>query len=220
MSLPHPDDFSKSLYTLDIGQNDLTFGFQNMTVDQIAAAIPGILDGFDAAVQQLYGKGARAFWIHNTGPIGCLPFMALPFKSRNGTFDQNGCVAYQNNVVQEFNQQLKERVNQLKNNLSAAAFTYVNVYSAKLSLICDAKNQGFVDPLNYCCGTFVPTFVMCGLSAQVNGTTIHGDACGDPQDRISWDGIHFTDAANSWITARILNGSVSDPPVPVSNACP
>ncbi|XP_056176291.1 GDSL esterase/lipase At3g27950-like [Syzygium oleosum] len=220
VSLPHPDDFSKALYTFDIGQNDLTFGFQNMTVDKIVAAIPGILDGFDAAVQQLYGEGARAFWIHNTGPIGCLPFMALPFKFRNGTLDQNGCVAYQNNVVQEFNQQLKERVNQLRNNLSVAAFTYVDVYSAKLSLISDAKNQGFVDPLNYCCGTFVPTFVMCGLSAQVNGTTIHGDACGDPQDRISWDGIHFTDAANSWIASRILNGSMSDPPAPVSNACP
>ncbi|XP_056176586.1 GDSL esterase/lipase At3g27950-like [Syzygium oleosum] len=221
MSLPHPDDFSKALYTFDIGQNDLTFGFQNMTVDQIVAAIPGILDVFDAAIQQLYGEGARAFWIHNTGPIGCLPFMALPFKFRNGTLDQNGCVAYQNNVVKVFNQQLKERVHhQLRNNLSMAAFTYVDVYSAKLSLTSDAKNQGFVDPLNYCCGTFVPTFVMCGLSAQVNGTTIHGAACGDPRDRISWDDIHFTDAANSWIASCILNGSMSDPPVPICNASP
>ncbi|KAI6688986.1 hypothetical protein NL676_025814 [Syzygium grande] len=78
----------------------------------------------------------------------------------------------------------------------------------------------FVDPLNYSCGTFVPTFVMCGLSAQVNGTTIHRDACGDPQDRISWDGIHFTDAANSWIASRILTGFMADPPAPISSACP
>ncbi|XP_048139665.1 GDSL esterase/lipase At5g14450-like [Rhodamnia argentea] len=185
----------------------------NVTVDQTVATIPGILD---AAIQQLYGEGARAFWIHNTGPIGCLPFMAVPFKFRNGTLNQNGCVAYQNDVVQEFNQQLKERVN----NLSVAAFTYVDLYSAKLSLISDAKNQGFVDPLNYCCGTFVPTFVMCGLSAHVNGTTVHGDACGDPQDQIGWDSIHFTDAANSWISSRILNCSMSDPPSPISSACP
>lgn len=55
VSFPHPDDFSKALYTFDIEQNDLTFGFQNMTVDQIVAAIPGILDGFDAAIQVSYG---------------------------------------------------------------------------------------------------------------------------------------------------------------------
>ncbi|KAK3410173.1 hypothetical protein EUGRSUZ_J02203 [Eucalyptus grandis] len=158
-----------------------------------------------------------SIWIHNTGPVGCLPFMALSY---NGTLDQNGCVAYQNNVVEEFNQHLKERVNRVRNNLSMAAFTYVDAYSAKLSLISDAKNQGFVDPLNYCCGSFMPTFVRCGMSVQVNGTTIHGDACGDPQDRISWDGIHFTDAPNSWVASRILNGSMSDPPVPISNACP
>ncbi|XP_048139666.1 GDSL esterase/lipase At5g14450-like [Rhodamnia argentea] len=225
VSLPHPDGFSKALYTFDIGQNDLTFGFQNLIVDQIVAAIPGILDRFNAAIQQLYGEGARAFWIHNTGPIGCLPFMALPFKFRNGTLDQSGCNAYQNNVIQEFNQQLKESVDQLRRNVSMAVFTYVDVYSAKLSLISDAKNQGnllqrFVDPLNYCCGTFVPAFVMCGLSTQVNGATIHGDACGDPQDRISWDGIHFTDAANSWIASRILDGSMTNPPAPISVACP
>ncbi|KAI6671279.1 hypothetical protein NL676_006164 [Syzygium grande] len=56
MSLPHPDDFSKALYTFDIGQNDLTFGFQNMTVDQVVAAIPSILNGFDAAIQLSYGQ--------------------------------------------------------------------------------------------------------------------------------------------------------------------
>ncbi|XP_048139667.1 GDSL esterase/lipase At3g27950-like [Rhodamnia argentea] len=195
----------------------------NMTVDQIVAAIPGILDGFEAAIQQLYGEGARAFWIHNTGPIGCLPFMALPFKFRNGTLDQNGCIAYQNNVVQEFNQQLKERVDQLKNNLSTAAFTYVDVYSAKLSLISDAKNQGNLPHIKgyyFSQATLNEKIYETTAVVQVNGTTIHGDACGDPQDRISWDGIHFTDAANSWIASRILNGSMSDPPVPVANACP
>ncbi|KAF8010977.1 hypothetical protein BT93_J1572 [Corymbia citriodora subsp. variegata] len=217
VSLPHPDDFSKALYTFDIGHNDLAVGFYNMTVDQIVTAIPGILDGFDAAVQELYGEGARSFWIHNVSPLGCLPFMALPY---NGTLDQNGCVAYKNDVAQEFNQQLKERVNRLRNNLSMAAFTYVDIYSAKLSLISDAKNQGFVDPLKFCCGSFVPTFVKCGMWLQMNETSIHGDACSDPQNRISWDGTHFTDAANSWIASRILNGSMSDPPVPISNACP
>ncbi|XP_030531090.2 GDSL esterase/lipase At5g14450-like [Rhodamnia argentea] len=217
ISLPHPDDFSKALYTFDIGHNDLAVGFYNMTVDQIVAAIPRILEGFDAAVQELYDEGARSFWIHNIGPLGCLPFMALPY---NGTLDPNGCVAYKNDVAQEFNQQLKERVNQLRNNLSMAAVTYVDVYSAKLLLISDAKNQGFVDPLKFCCGRFAPTFVKCGMLLEVNGTTIHGDACGDPQNRISWDGTHFTDAANSWIASRILNGSMSDPPVPISNACP
>lgn len=49
--LPKPEEFTKALYTLDIGQNDLAAGFKSMSDDQVLASIPNILNQFDQAVQ-------------------------------------------------------------------------------------------------------------------------------------------------------------------------
>ncbi|XP_030544801.1 GDSL esterase/lipase At3g27950 isoform X3 [Rhodamnia argentea] len=136
--MPRPHDFSKALYTFDIGQNDLAYGFQHSAVEQVIASIPDILSQFSQAVRQLYEEGARVFWVHNTGPIGCLPYSII---YDNSSLDQNGCVRPQNEVAQDFNKQLKDRILQLRAQLSAAVFTYVDVYSAKYSLISEAKDQ-------------------------------------------------------------------------------
>lgn len=50
-NLPIPEDFSKALYTIDIGQNDLVEGFRNMNDEQFQAEIPDIVNKFSAAVQ-------------------------------------------------------------------------------------------------------------------------------------------------------------------------
>lgn len=99
--------------------------------------------------QQLYKEGARFFWVHNTGPIGCLPYSVIYDQSKPGNLDHNGCVKPQNEVAQEFNRQLKDRVSQLKAQLSRATFTYVDVYSAKYTLISYAKNYGKLTTRKY-----------------------------------------------------------------------
>jgi hypothetical protein len=49
--LPRPEDFSKALYTFDIGQNDLSVGFRKMNFDQLRAAMPDIVNQLATAVQ-------------------------------------------------------------------------------------------------------------------------------------------------------------------------
>ncbi|XP_062162675.1 GDSL esterase/lipase At3g27950-like isoform X1 [Alnus glutinosa] len=216
--LPRPKDFSNALYTIDIGQNDLSYGFQHTTIEQVRLSIPNILSQFFQAVHQLYKEGARVFWVHNTGPIGCLPYTVIYGRSKPGNLDQNGCVKPQNEVAQEFNRQLKERVFQLRADLPGAAFTYVDVYSAKYALISSAKNEGFVDPFEFCCGSFYGYHIDCGKKAIINGT-VYGNPCHNPSMHISWDGIHYSESANLWIANRILNGSFSDPPVSIGETC-
>ncbi|KAA8548100.1 hypothetical protein F0562_004639 [Nyssa sinensis] len=216
--LPRPQDFSKALYTFDIGQNDLAYGFQHTTEDQVRASIPDILDEFSIAVHQLYKEGARVFWVHNTGPIGCLPYNVIYYQQKSGNLDRNGCVKPQNEVAQEFNRQLKDRVSRLRAQLQHAAFTYVDMYSAKYSVISNAKNHGFDDPMNFCCGSYYGYHVDCGKKAIVNGT-VYGNPCNNPSKRISWDGIHYSQAANLLVANLILNGTLSEPPVSVAEAC-
>ena len=50
--LPKPELFSRALYTIDIGQNDLTSSlFPNKSTDQVQAVIPVIMDQFKNIVK-------------------------------------------------------------------------------------------------------------------------------------------------------------------------
>ncbi|XP_028078121.1 GDSL esterase/lipase At3g27950-like [Camellia sinensis] len=217
-SLPMPEDFVKAIYTFDIGQNDLAYCFQTTTEEQTNASIPDVLNQFSQAIHQLHYEGARVFWVHNTGPIGCLPYSVIYYSPKLGNLDQNGCVKPYNEVAEEFNKQLKDRISQLRAQLSNATFTYVDVYSAKYALISNAKNLGFEDPMKFCCGSYYGYHVNCGNTAIVNGT-IYGKPCNDPSKHISWDGIHYSQASNLFLSKLIVNGSFSDPPRSLADAC-
>lgn len=86
---------------------------------------------------------------------------------------------------------------------------------------------GFGNPLLVCCGNgggeynFDRTIgISCGRRIEVNGTSVLvGKSCNDPSKSVSWDGVHFTEAANKFVFNQIVNGALSDPPVPLSQAC-
>lgn len=95
------------------------------------------------AWQHLYEQGARSFWIHNTGPIGCLPVSLFYITDpKPGFLDQYGCIKGQNDKAIEFNKQLKDAVAKLRTQLPEAALTYVDLHSAKYGLISQTKSLG------------------------------------------------------------------------------
>ncbi|KAK4478238.1 hypothetical protein RD792_017521 [Penstemon davidsonii] len=217
MSLPNPESFERALFTLDSGQNDLHAGLTSMTVEQVKATIPRIIEQFSVALEKLYKLGARAFWIHNTGPIGCLPFFAAEHSSKRSYVDSVGCIKSYNEVAQEFNNQLKDRISKLRGQLRDAMLVYVDIYAVKYSLISQGKNNGFFYPLGYCCGRL--GMIECGEKKNTNGTELIGDSCSNPLEYISWDNVHYTEAANKWVASHILNGSFSEPRVSIAEAC-
>ncbi|KAL1179433.1 hypothetical protein V6Z11_A03G159200 [Gossypium hirsutum] len=222
--LPKEDYFSKALYTFDIGQNDLTAGYKlNLTTEQIKAYVPDVLLQLSEAVKRLYDQGGRTFWIHNTGPVGCLPYVLDRFLTSATQLDKYGCGSPFNEVAQYFNQRLKDVVIQLRKQLPLAAITYVDVYSVKYTLISQAKKLGFELPLIACCGHGgkynFNNSLRCGGKITVKGKEILiAKSCGNPSVRVNWDGIHFTEAANRWIFQQIASGSFSDPPLPLKMA--
>ncbi|KAL3643992.1 hypothetical protein CASFOL_011924 [Castilleja foliolosa] len=220
--LPKPDlELSKALFTIDIGQNDVAYGIRTLTYELQKAAIPNVVSQLISQIKVLYDRGARTFWIHNTGPIGCLPVAVTKVKNPvPGYLDEIGCVKYQNDVALLFNKVLKQEIDKLRANLTYASLVYVDMYAAKYELISKANNQGFEDPFTTCCGYHgIDYDVYCGNKGNVNGTEVIAGSCANPSKVISWDGVHYTDAANKWIANRIANGSLSDPPIPVSRAC-
>ncbi|MBA0549509.1 hypothetical protein Golob_020535, partial [Gossypium lobatum] len=60
---------------------------------------------------------------------------------------------------------------------------------------------------------------ICGGKISVNGKNITVGSCKDPSVRVSWDGVHFTEAANKFAFDLVLSGDFSDPPIPLKLAC-
>ena len=93
-------------------------------------------------MQYIYNQGGRYFWIHNTGPVGCLPYVMERIPVLASQIDKYGCASPFNEVAQFFNHGLKKAVEPLRKDLSHAAITYVDVYDVKFSLISQGRNHG------------------------------------------------------------------------------
>ncbi|XP_039138639.1 LOW QUALITY PROTEIN: GDSL esterase/lipase ACHE-like [Dioscorea cayenensis subsp. rotundata] len=213
--MPKKDYFKRALYTIDIGQNDLTeLFFSNQSADDY---IPLTMKVFREVVKEVYKHGGRHFWIHNTGPLGCLAYALIRRPSSSPELDSVGCAVIFNKLAQKLNNMLNETVTQLRKNLPSATFIYVDVYSAKYKLFSNAEKHGFEIPLRTCCGYGGGDYnfdlnVMCGDKRIVK-------ACSYPDKSIIWDGAHYTETANKWVFNEIATGKYSHPSLPLSQAC-
>ncbi|XP_047152491.1 GDSL esterase/lipase At1g54790-like isoform X2 [Vigna umbellata] len=215
--VPDENIFEKGLYMFDIGQNDLAGAFYSKTLDQILASIPTILLELEKGIKNLYDQGARYFWIHNTGPLGCLPQNIAKFGTDASKLDELGCVGSHNQAAKIFNLQLHALCTKLQGQYPDSNVTYVDIFSIKSNLISNFSRYGFEQPIMACCGFGGPPLnydsrVSCGETKTFNGTTITAQACNDSSEYISWDGIHYTETANQYVASQILTGKYSDPP--------
>ncbi|KAK1318971.1 GDSL esterase/lipase [Acorus calamus] len=223
--MPLQKYFSQALYTIDIGANDILQAYvQSLTDVEIRAIIHDGLGILASSIKSLYDGGGRFFWVHNTLPFGCLPYMLVVVPPTADQTDSVGCSFPLNKMVEYFNSELNKTVVRLRNELPLAVLTYVDIYSAKYKLISQAAKYGFEHPPNACCGYGsgkynFNTSIRCGIPVVVNGTLINVKSCQDPSTRITFDGIHFTDAANKWLFDHIKTGAYSDPPLSLGEAC-
>ncbi|KAK2419153.1 GDSL Lipase/Acylhydrolase superfamily protein [Trifolium repens] len=215
--VPNEDIFEKGLYMFDIGQNDLAGAFYSKTLDQVLASIPTILLEFETGIKRLYDEGARHFWIHNTGPLGCLPQNVAKFGTDPSKLDEQGCVSAHNQAAKTFNLQLHSLCSKLQGQYPDSNVTYVDIFTIKSNLIANYSRYGFEQPIMACCGYGGPPLnydsrVTCGNTKILNGTTVTAKGCNDSSEYINWDGIHYTETANQYVASQILTGKYSDPP--------
>ncbi|KAL5759956.1 hypothetical protein ACOSQ2_018794 [Xanthoceras sorbifolium] len=224
--LPKAGDFSRALYTFDIGQNDLTStSLLNMANNDLRTYVQEVVNPLENIVKNIHGLGGRYFLIHNTGPLGCLPYVLESITGlASSQIDEAGCATPFNEIAQTFNNQLKESIVQLRKDLPSAAITYVNIYSIKYSLFREGRKHGFKQSLRTCCGHGgkynYNIHMACGAFKIVHGKEFSvRKICENPSEYVVWDGAHFTEAANRFIFDQIVEGAFSDPPVPLKMAC-
>lgn len=207
--------FEEALYMIDIGQNDLADSFaKNLTYAEVVGKIPYVITEIKNAITAIYGQGGRKFWIHNTGPLGCIPQKLWLVQSKD--LDSKGCISSYNDAANIFNDELKRLSQDIKSELKDSNIVYVDIYSIKYDLISNATKYGFSNPLMACCGYGGPPYnynigVTCGRTGY--------QVCDEKLLFVSWDGIHYTEAANSFVASKILSASYSTPPVAFNSFC-
>ncbi|KAG8052201.1 hypothetical protein GUJ93_ZPchr0001g30357 [Zizania palustris] len=164
--------------------------------------------------QALYGHGARKFWVHGTGALGCLPQkLAIP-RDDDSDLDGNGCLNTYNDVARSFNGQLAAACRQLRQRMADAAVVFTDMLAIKYDLVANHTRYGIETPLMACCGHGGPPynynhFKMC-MSAEM-------ELCDTDAKFASWDGVHYTEAANAVVAAKVLTGEYSTPPVRIAS---
>lgn len=222
--LPSPDIFGKSLYTFYIGQNDFTSNLAAIGIGGVKQYLPQVVSQIAGTVEELYALGGRTFLVLNLAPIGCYPAFLVQLPHSSSDLDAYGCMISYNNAVLDYNNMLKEALAQTRRNLPNASLICVDTHSVLLELFQNPTSHGLKYGTKACCGHGDGAYnfdakVLCGNTKVINGSTVTATACSDPQDYVSWDGIHATEAANKLTTWAILNGSYFDPAFPLHQLC-
>lgn len=216
----HPlqeDDFRNALYMIDIGQNDLTGAFNSGPYDQVLQKIPSFISEIKDALWAIYLAGGRNFWVHNTGPLGCLPEKLGTRKPNKTEVDQYGCIASMNEASKAFNSKLEEVVEEVGHQMHNSSIVYVDVYSIKYNLIANSTSYGFEKPLTACCGYGGAPY---NFDPKIKCRDAGCNLCREGGEQyVSWDGVHYTQAANSIVASAVLSTKYSFPPLGFNFFC-
>ncbi|GFP81832.1 GDSL esterase/lipase at1g09390 [Phtheirospermum japonicum] len=211
--------FKNALYTIDIGQNDLSNSLSTLSYDQAIQRVPSFISEIRDAMRTIYLAGGRSFVVQNTGPLGCLPReLATRRKLPRGDYDQYGCIKSLNDAAKAFNVKLNALCEELRSQMQNSTIVYVDVYSIKYDLIANSTSYGFKNPLMACCGYGGPPYNYdpdSNKTCWTNGYKV----CKEKVPYISWDGIHYTEAANAIIASKILSTNYSSPPLKFNFFC-
>ncbi|XP_039123951.1 GDSL esterase/lipase At4g01130-like [Dioscorea cayenensis subsp. rotundata] len=222
--LPPKDIFNKALYIFDIGQNDFTRMLATVGIQGVRQYLPQMAFQISAGIKEIYNElGGRTFMVFNMAPIGCYPAFLTDLPHNNSDLDLYGCMISYNNEAQNYNKMLKEKLSETRNLLPDATIVYVDTHSIKLDLFQHPKDHGLVYGTKACCGYGgeynFNVHVICGNTKVIDGKKITASPCKDPENYVSWDGVHTTDAANKLIALGVLNGSFSEPVFPFIKFC-
>nr|CAB3494811.1 unnamed protein product [Digitaria exilis] len=190
----------------EIGFNDYQYALVNHSVDVAASLLPHIVDAIHSALTTMVAAGARAVVVTGMLPIGCEPLLlaAFPDNPPGGYDPESGCITRLNELAQRHNRALRRMLGELRRAHPGRSVLYADAYRPIVNAVASPARYGFGDkPLAACCGSGgdpynVDVTVFCGTP----GST----ACADPSKFVSWDGIHFTEAANRLVARAMLRG--------------
>lgn len=190
-----------ALFSVTIGSNDFINNYLTPVLSKLEqklvtpeSFVGALISRFRIQLTRLYDLGARKIIVANVGPIGCIPYQREINPSAG-----DSCVAFPNQLAEMYNSQLRGLVTELNTNLQGSKFIYADVYHIVGDIIQNYQSYGFENANSACCyvagryGGLIP----CGPPSKV---------CAERSKYVFWDPYHPSDAANSIIAKRLLDG--------------
>ncbi|KAJ0967890.1 hypothetical protein J5N97_024807 [Dioscorea zingiberensis] len=192
---------SASIFYISSGNNDIleyffALGPQNKTTNY--QFIGTLLDNFKVLLTTLYNSGARKFGVLGTSTIGCIPIVRSSTPSGD-------CVEELNNLSQQFKNETRVMLQQLKSTMVGMKYSFVDSYEMTNLIKANSNRFGFRELLNACCG-----------SGRFNGEapcTPNATLCSDPDKYFSWDAYHPTQAISQLVSEMSFFGTMHVTPV-------
>jgi phospholipase/lecithinase/hemolysin len=204
---------STSLFLVgEIGVNDYFVSAlgRNRTVGEVKTFVPRVVAAVGSVITDVIAAGARTVVVPGMIPLGCEPQLLAHYKGGAGAGEydpESGCLTRLNDLAELHNRELRRMLSGLRRAHPGTAVVYADLYRAVTDLVVSPAKYGFRSrPLAACCGGGGGAYnfddaAFCGAA----GTA----ACADPSEYVSWDGVHFTEAANRRIACAVLEGSHS-----------
>ncbi|KAM7272663.1 hypothetical protein ACFE04_027326 [Oxalis oulophora] len=193
----------------DIGANDYNYAlFQGKKIEQVKALVPQVVAAIKMALSEVtwYGGvyGASRIIVPGSFPIGCLPNYLTRFQTNDSSaYDEFHCLKDLNNLASYHNELLQQAIQEIRIENPNSVLVYGDYFNAYEWMLENAKSLGFDESSmqKACCGVggdYDFSFErLCGSP----GVTV----CPNPDKRISWDGIHFTQKAYQHMTSWLIH---------------
>ncbi|KAJ6995957.1 LOW QUALITY PROTEIN: hypothetical protein NC653_012746 [Populus alba x Populus x berolinensis] len=199
-------EIKSSLFMVgEIGGNDYNYAFLfNKSNEEMKALVPEVVKAIKDAVEKVIGYGARRVVVPGNFPIGCFPIYLSQFQPNDAAaYDEFHCLKGLNSFASYHNELLKQTVEGLKTNYPDVIIVYGDYYKAFMSIYQNAQSLGFDTKTmqKACCGTGGDHNFSLRRMCGALGVPV----CPNPDQHISWDGIHLTQKAYQHMAEWLIN---------------
>ncbi|XP_060217091.1 acetylajmalan esterase-like [Lycium barbarum] len=200
------EKLKKSLFLVgEIGGNEFNYGFsQGKTMNELRRLVPEVVQTIIHGVRRVIDLGATRIVIPGNFTTGCVPALLTQFMTENSTaYEEYHCLKDSNKLAIFYNHHLQQAIDELKKEYPNTILIYGDYYNAYLWLLQNTVSIGFdKNSLQKAC---------CGIGEDFN-YDIHKKCgslgvqlCADPSTHISWDGVHLTQKAYSWLARWLIH---------------
>ncbi|XP_051125535.1 sinapine esterase-like isoform X2 [Andrographis paniculata] len=190
-----------------IGGNDYNHLFmQERSLNELRSLVPIVVSKIGSTIQELIELGVITILVPGNLPFGCLPSYLTQYE--NDYDPQIGCLSWLNQFSRYHNDLLQKELQRIRKLHPHVNIMYGDYYNDAMRMYLSPNQFGFGNQILRSC---------CGIGGRYNYNesarcgTPEATCCDVPSEYINWDGIHFTEAANSLMTQGLLQGSYTDP---------
>ncbi|XP_021287390.1 GDSL esterase/lipase At1g31550-like [Herrania umbratica] len=175
-----------------------------------------LLDNIASAINELIEYGAGTILVPGSVPLGCMgSYLALFQSSDKEKHDPvTGCLTWANEFGEYHNELHQKELDRIPKLHPHVHIIYADYYNTAMRFYTSPNKFGFTETLKSCSGVGGPY----GFNSSLRcGDPPLRTCCDDPSSHVSWDGVHYTEAAYRLLSKAILEQLFTIPNI--NNLC-